>query len=90
MRTRKLADVGVYSVGASFGMAPKLFLSAFESAWTPFFLSVMHEKDARRIVQHGLHVRDARARAAGGGSRGRGAGSAAPHDHDAVSSRVRR
>jgi len=44
----KLADVGVYSVGASFGMAPKLFLSAFESAWTPFFLSVMHEKDARR------------------------------------------
>ena len=45
----KLGDVGVYSVGASFGMAPKLFLSAFESAWTPFFLSVMHEKDAKRI-----------------------------------------
>ena len=44
----KLSDVGIYSVGASFGMAPKLFLSAFESAWTPFFLSVMHEKDAKR------------------------------------------
>jgi O-antigen/teichoic acid export membrane protein len=44
----KLGDVGVYSVGASFGMAPKLFLSAFESAWTPFFLGVMHEKDAKK------------------------------------------
>jgi O-antigen/teichoic acid export membrane protein len=45
----KLGDVGVYSVGASFGMAPKLFLSAFESAWTPFFLGVMHERDAKKI-----------------------------------------
>jgi O-antigen/teichoic acid export membrane protein len=43
----KLGDVGVYSVGASFGMAPKLFLTAFESAWTPFFLGVMHEEDAK-------------------------------------------
>jgi hypothetical protein len=86
----RLADVGVYSVGASFGMAPKLFLSAFESAWTPFFLSVMHEKDARRTystvstyVMLVLVLLVA-------GLAGRGAGSAAPHDHEAVSSRVRR
>jgi O-antigen/teichoic acid export membrane protein len=45
----RLTDVGIYSVGASFGMAPKLFLSAFESAWTPFFLGVMREQDAKRI-----------------------------------------
>jgi O-antigen/teichoic acid export membrane protein len=44
-----LAEVGLYSVGASFGLALKLFLSAFESAWTPFFLGVMREKDAPRI-----------------------------------------
>jgi O-antigen/teichoic acid export membrane protein len=44
-----LRDVGLYSIGASFGLALKLFLSAFEAAWTPFFLGVMREPDARRI-----------------------------------------
>ena len=44
-----LRDVGLYSIGASFGLAPKLFLSAFESAWTPFFLGLMKEADAPRI-----------------------------------------
>ncbi len=44
-----LRDVGLYSIGASFGLALKLFLSAFEYAWTPFFLSVMKEPDAKRI-----------------------------------------
>lgn len=44
-----LSDVGLYSIGASFGLALKFFLSAFESAWTPFFLGVMREPDARRI-----------------------------------------
>jgi O-antigen/teichoic acid export membrane protein len=44
-----LADVGVYSVGATFGLALKFFLSAFEFAWTPFFLGVMREPDAQRI-----------------------------------------
>lgn len=44
-----LSDVGLYSIGASFGLALKLFLSAFEAAWTPFFLGVMREPDARRI-----------------------------------------
>lgn len=44
-----LHDVGLYSIGATFGLALKLFLSAFESAWTPFFLGLMREPDARRI-----------------------------------------
>jgi O-antigen/teichoic acid export membrane protein len=44
-----LHDVGLYSLGASFGLALKLFLSAFEYAWTPFFLGAMREPDARRI-----------------------------------------
>jgi O-antigen/teichoic acid export membrane protein len=44
-----LSDVGVYSIGATFGLALKLFLSAFEAAWTPLFLGVMHETGARRI-----------------------------------------
>jgi O-antigen/teichoic acid export membrane protein len=46
-----LRDVGLYSIGASFGLAPKLFLSAFETAWTPFFLGVMHEPDAKNIYR---------------------------------------
>jgi O-antigen/teichoic acid export membrane protein len=46
-----LRDVGLYSIGASFGLALKLFLSAFESAWTPFFLSVMKEPDARETYR---------------------------------------
>jgi len=44
-----LSDVGLYSIGATFGLALKYFLSAFESAWTPFFLAAMREKDAPRI-----------------------------------------
>jgi O-antigen/teichoic acid export membrane protein len=44
-----LREVGLYSIGASFGLALKFFLSAFEAAWTPFFLGVMREPDARRI-----------------------------------------
>jgi O-antigen/teichoic acid export membrane protein len=44
-----LRDVGLYSIGASFGLALKFFLSAFEASWTPFFLGVMREPDARRI-----------------------------------------
>lgn len=44
-----LNDVGLYSIGASFGQALKLFLSAFDTAWAPFFLTMMREKDAQRI-----------------------------------------
>jgi len=50
-RVGDLADVGLYSIGASFGMALKLFLSAFEFAWTPFFLSAMREPDSEKIYR---------------------------------------
>jgi len=46
---RTLEEVGLYSIGATFGLALKLFLSAFEFAWTPFFLGAMHEPDAKQI-----------------------------------------
>jgi len=46
-----LADVGLYSMGATFGLALRYFVSSFELAWTPFFLSVMHEPDARQIYR---------------------------------------
>jgi O-antigen/teichoic acid export membrane protein len=44
-----LRDVGLYSIGATFGLGLKLFLSAFEYAWTPFFLGAMKEPDAKEI-----------------------------------------
>ena len=43
-----LRDVDLYSIGATFGLAPKLFLSAFDYAWTPFYLGAMREQDATR------------------------------------------
>ncbi|HYN09491.1 MAG TPA: oligosaccharide flippase family protein [Vicinamibacterales bacterium] len=50
-RFRTLSDVGLYSIGATFGLSLKLFLSALEFAWTPFYLGVMHEPDAKRIYR---------------------------------------
>lgn len=44
-----LRDVGLYSIGASFGLALKFFLGAFEAAWTPFFLGLMRQPDARLV-----------------------------------------
>jgi O-antigen/teichoic acid export membrane protein len=46
-----LRDVGLFSIGASFGLALKFFLSAFESAWTPFYLGLMREPDAERVFR---------------------------------------
>jgi O-antigen/teichoic acid export membrane protein len=40
--------IGIYSLGASFGLGLKLFLSAFEYAWAPFYFSTMKEPDAKR------------------------------------------
>ncbi len=44
-----LAAIGVYSMGASFALTQKLFLSAFESAWAPFYYATAREADARRV-----------------------------------------
>ena len=36
-----LSEVGLYQMGASFGMALKLVLNAFEYAWAPFYFQTM-------------------------------------------------
>lgn len=46
---RDLGEIGVYSMGASFALTQKLFLSAFESAWAPFYYATAREPDGRRI-----------------------------------------
>jgi O-antigen/teichoic acid export membrane protein len=55
-----LREVGLYSIGASFGLAMKLFLSAFEYAWAPFYFSMMKEPDAkatfRTVATYGVAV----------------------------------
>jgi O-antigen/teichoic acid export membrane protein len=40
--------IGVYNIGATFGATLKLFLSAFEYAWAPFYFATMREPDAKR------------------------------------------
>jgi O-antigen/teichoic acid export membrane protein len=45
-----LADIGVYSMSVSFGLIPKLFLSAFENAWAPFYYATAREADAGRTL----------------------------------------
>lgn len=42
-----LHDIGLYSIGSTFGLALKLFLSAFEYAWAPFYFSAMKEDHAK-------------------------------------------
>jgi O-antigen/teichoic acid export membrane protein len=45
------ADIGLYSIGATFGLALKLFLSAFEYAWAPFYYAtVKNEPDAPKVL----------------------------------------
>ena len=43
-----LGDIGVYSMSVSFGLIPKLFLSAFENAWAPFYYATSREPDGER------------------------------------------
>ena len=44
-----LEVVGVYSMGVSFGLVPKIALGAFESAWAPFYYATAREPDAKRV-----------------------------------------
>jgi len=46
-----LATVGVYTLAVSFGLVEKLFLSAFESAWAPFYYATIRENDAPRVFR---------------------------------------
>jgi O-antigen/teichoic acid export membrane protein len=43
-----LTDIGIYSMSVSFGLIPKLFLSAFENAWAPFYYATAREPDGAR------------------------------------------
>ena len=53
-------NIGVYSMAVSFGLVQKLFLSAFESAWAPFYYATVRESDAPRtfrvITTYGVAV----------------------------------
>jgi O-antigen/teichoic acid export membrane protein len=44
-----LADVGMYSMGVSFGLIPKIALGAFEYARAPFYYATAREPGAGRI-----------------------------------------
>ncbi len=44
-----LTDVGMYSMGVSFGLIQKIALGAFEYAWAPFYYSAAREPDAPRV-----------------------------------------
>ena len=44
-----LDRIGIYGIGVSLGLGMKLFLSAFEYAWAPFYLEAMKHPDARAI-----------------------------------------
>lgn len=46
---RTTSEIGVYSMAVSFGLTQKLFLSAFEQAWAPFYYANSREPDAPRI-----------------------------------------
>jgi O-antigen/teichoic acid export membrane protein len=46
-----LENVGIYSQAVSVGLTQKLFLSAFESAWAPFYYATVKEPDAPRVFR---------------------------------------
>jgi O-antigen/teichoic acid export membrane protein len=46
-----LTEVGIYGTAVSFGLTQKLFLSAFESAWAPFYYATVKERDAPRVFR---------------------------------------
>ena len=46
-----LQTVGIYSMAVSFGLTQKLFLSAFESAWAPFYYATIREPDAPKAFR---------------------------------------
>jgi len=42
-------EIGVYSMGVSFGLIEKIVLGAFEYAWAPFYYATAREPDAGRV-----------------------------------------
>jgi O-antigen/teichoic acid export membrane protein len=51
---------GVYGIGATIGRGTKLFLSAFETGWAPFYYETARQPDAqmtfRKITTYGLAI----------------------------------
>jgi O-antigen/teichoic acid export membrane protein len=41
------SQLGIYHIGATLGLGMKLFLSAFETAWAPFYFSEMRSPQAK-------------------------------------------
>jgi len=46
-----IENVGIYTMSVSFGLTQKLFLSAFEAAWAPFYYATIREADAPRVFR---------------------------------------
>ena len=44
-----IQDIGVYSMGVSFGLIEKIVVGAFEYAWAPFYYATAREPDAPRV-----------------------------------------
>ncbi len=47
---RGLDAVGVYNIGFNLGMAMSMAVTAFQSAWLPFFMSFVDRKDEARVL----------------------------------------
>ena len=45
-----LSELGIYSVGYSFGLVMSIIMGAFSAAWSPFFMSYIHKRDEARQV----------------------------------------
>lgn len=55
------SQVGIYQIAVSFGLAQKLFLSAFESAWAPFYYESVQRPEGpgdvfRRVTTYAIAV----------------------------------
>ena len=46
-----VTDIGVYQIAVTFGLTQKLFLSAFESAWAPFYYATVREPGAPQVFK---------------------------------------
>jgi O-antigen/teichoic acid export membrane protein len=55
-----LDRLGVYQIGTTIGRATKLFLSAFETGWAPFYYETAKQPDARttfsKITTYGIAI----------------------------------
>jgi O-antigen/teichoic acid export membrane protein len=55
-----LSSLGVYQISTTIGQAVKLFLSAFETGWAPFYYATAKQSDAkdvfRKITTYGVAI----------------------------------